>query len=148
MQLIPRIPERAALARGLSDSSATRSRPWRPLLRSYAPCGSVRDYFRPLSITCPSRGPCSPLFPFPSLPHSRAAYETRHRCAGDHASPVYNTSRSAEACKTACTASHPQKSCAPKTHSLAIREGLGYHHCARVSWTPWHSYRMGVCRSQ
>src|SRR6266702_2461655 len=25
---------------------------------------------------------------------------------------------------------------------------LGYHHHARVSWTPWHSYRMGVCRSR
>src|SRR6266702_65074 len=46
--LIPRIPESAALACGLSDSSATRSRPWWPPLQSYARRGSVHDHFRPL----------------------------------------------------------------------------------------------------
>jgi len=70
---------------------------------------------------------------FPSSLHSRAAYETRHRCAGDRAGPVYNTSRPAEACKTACAASHPQKSCAPKTRSLAIGEGLGSPRIGRVA---------------
>src|SRR6266702_5738559 len=110
VQLIPCIPKHAALVRGLSDSSATRSRPRRPPLQSYAPRRSVRDCFRPLSTTQPSRALCSPLFPFTSTPHSHAALAIRQRHAGDCAGPVYNTSRPAEACKTACAASHPHKS--------------------------------------
>ncbi len=61
----------------------------------------------------PSRALCSPPFLFPSALHLRMAYKTRQQCAGDRAGPVYNTSHSAEACKTACATSHPHKSCAP-----------------------------------
>src|SRR6266702_7090122 len=34
------------------------------------------------------RALCRPPIPFPSSPHSRAAYETQPRCAGDRTRPV------------------------------------------------------------
>ncbi len=105
--------QRAALVCGLSDSSTTRSRPRRPPVRSYALRGSVRDRFRLLLTTRPSRAPCSPPFPFPGSLHSRAALAIRTRRTGDRAGPVYDTLRPAEACKTAFAASHPHKSCTP-----------------------------------
>src|SRR6266581_1777083 len=47
----PCVPQCATLTRGLSDSNATCSRPRQPPVRSYMPCGSVRDCFRPLPTT-------------------------------------------------------------------------------------------------
>src|SRR6266702_264819 len=73
-------------------------------------CATVSDRFRPPNPA----GLCVAHHFHPlRAPHSCAAYETRQQRAGDHAGPVYNTSRSAEACKTTCAASHPHKSCAP-----------------------------------
>src|SRR6266702_8451751 len=79
-----------------------------PCVRSYTPCRSVRDCFRPLPTTQLHRAPCGPPFPLLGLPHLHAALAIRPRRAVDHAGPIYNTSHPAEeACKTTCAASHP-----------------------------------------
>src|SRR6266702_1948780 len=104
----PCVPQCAALVRGLNDSNATCSQPQRPPVRSYMPCRSVRDCFRPIPTTQLHRAPCSPPFPFLSLLHLHAALAIRTQHAGDHAGPIDNTSCPAEeACKTTCAASHP-----------------------------------------
>ncbi|KAH8997462.1 hypothetical protein EDB92DRAFT_1430156 [Lactarius akahatsu] len=51
--LIPRVPQRAPLACGLSDSNPTRSQPQRPPTRSFAPRRRVRDRLRPPSGSFP-----------------------------------------------------------------------------------------------
>src|SRR6266702_4092243 len=104
----PCVPQCAALVHGLNDSNATRSRPRRPPVRSYTPYGSVRDCFQPLPTTQLHRAPCSPPFPFMSLPHLHVALAIQTRHAGVRAGPIYDTLRPAEeACKTTCAASHP-----------------------------------------
>src|SRR6266702_1110892 len=104
----PCVPQCAALVHGLNDSNATRSRPRRPPVRSYTPCGNVHDCFRPPPTTQLHRAPCSPPFPFLGLLHLHAALAIRTRRAVDHAGPIYNTLHpTEEACKTTCAASHP-----------------------------------------
>src|SRR6266702_109789 len=56
----PCVLQSAALVRGLNDPSTTRSRPRRPPVRSYTPCASVRDCFRPVLPTPLHSAPCSP----------------------------------------------------------------------------------------
>ncbi len=102
VQLIPCIPKHAALVRGLSDSSATRSRPRRPPLQSYAPRRSVRDCFRPLSTTRPSRAPCSTV------------------SVSEHAALTRGPSHS--------TATR-RRSRRPRIQHLALRRGLQDHLC-------------------
>jgi len=121
-------------------------------LRSFAPRGGVRDRFRPLSTPRPSRVLCSPLFPFPGSPHSRAALAIRTRRAGDRAGPVYNTSRPAEACKTTCAASHPPNSSRMLSRPRGSLQTLPLHLPRRLThqtlllsclslactvWAPW-----------
>ncbi|KAH9003247.1 hypothetical protein EDB84DRAFT_1573250 [Lactarius hengduanensis] len=86
---------RAALARGLSNSSATRSRLERPPIPRFAPRRSVRDRFRPLA-TAQLRSP------FPTSPHLRAAFTLQHQRARNCRRPAYKASRRADACATVC----------------------------------------------
>ncbi|KAH9014538.1 hypothetical protein EDB85DRAFT_2157332 [Lactarius pseudohatsudake] len=88
-------PERAALACGLSNSSATRSRLERPPIPRFAPRRSVRDRFRPLATA----QLCSP---FPTSPHLRAAFTLQHQRTRNCRRPAYKVSRRADACATVC----------------------------------------------
>ncbi|KAH9019177.1 hypothetical protein EDB85DRAFT_2153994 [Lactarius pseudohatsudake] len=110
---------RAALARGLSNSSATRSRLQRPPIPSFAPRRSVRDRFRPPATR-------QLHFPFPTSPHLRAALFLRQRRVRDRRKHIYDTARPAETCATACNASHPQNPACIIDRFPAIRDGLVY----------------------
>ncbi|KAH9009481.1 hypothetical protein EDB84DRAFT_1446266 [Lactarius hengduanensis] len=118
---------RAALARGLSNSSATRYRLERPPIPRFAPRRSVRDRFRPLA-TDQLRSH------FPTSPHSRAAFTLQHRRARDRRKPAYNSSRPAKACATAHDASHPLDPA--QTQTVSQRLGTVYK--------PHNPYSTGV----
>ncbi|KAH9025738.1 hypothetical protein EDB85DRAFT_2149579 [Lactarius pseudohatsudake] len=86
---------RTALTRGLSNSSATRSRLERPPIPRFTPRRSVCDRFRPLA-TAQLRSP------FPTSPHLRAAFTLQHQRARNCRGPAYKVSRRADACATVC----------------------------------------------
>ncbi|KAH9033898.1 hypothetical protein EDB85DRAFT_2144681 [Lactarius pseudohatsudake] len=128
--------QRAALARGLSNSSAMRSRLERPPIPRFAPRRSVRDRFRPLATD-------QLHSPFPTSPHSRAAFTLQHRRTRDRRGPVYDRTRPAEACATARDASRPLDPALNSDCFLAIRDSVVYQRRAtgmlpRIAKPPHH----------
>ncbi|KAH9039505.1 hypothetical protein EDB85DRAFT_2109931 [Lactarius pseudohatsudake] len=93
----PHVLQCAAPTHCLSDSTVTSLRPRRPPLQTFVSRGSVHDRLRLPVITETSRAPCSPLFPFPTSPHLRAALATRGQRLADQGSHLCEVSHGAEA---------------------------------------------------
>ncbi|KAH8997789.1 hypothetical protein EDB86DRAFT_861664 [Lactarius hatsudake] len=97
---VPCIPQCAAFACGLSDSSVTRYRRRQPPVRSFASRRGVRDHFRPPATNQPSRALYSSSLALPSMLHLRAAFATRTRRVADQGGYLHQVLRRAEECAT------------------------------------------------